>query len=170
MKAFLVFIFELIMKLVFSLPKGLGFSFLKSLCLKAVGAQIGKNITIYPGVWVFPGSKLIIRDDVDLALDVLITTNGGVEIGNRVLVGYRVQILSQNHEIPKGKGRIFGSGHVKKKVVIGDDVWIGANSIILPGVNIGEGAIIAAGSVVTKDVPAFSIVAGVPARIMKIRD
>jgi acetyltransferase-like isoleucine patch superfamily enzyme len=80
-----------------------------------------------------------------------------------------VQILSQNHVIPEFNGRIFGSGHVKSKVRIEDDVWIGANSIILPGVTIGEGAVIAAGSIVTKDVLPFSIVGGVPAKLIKMR-
>ncbi len=168
-KNLLVFIYELLLKVFFQLPKGLCFSYLKSLILQSVGAKIGKRITIYPGVWVFPGKGLVVGDDVDLALDVLITTNGGVEIGNRVLVGYRVQILSQNHVIPEGRGRIFGSGHVKSAVKIEDDVWIGANSIILPGVTIGEGSVVAAGSVVTKDVPPFCIVGGVPAKIIKNR-
>lgn len=169
MKVIFVFIYEILMKTLFLMPRGLGFSFLKALLLKAVGAKIGKRITIYPGVWVFPGKGLTVGDDVDLALDVLITTNGEVFIGDRVLIGYRVQILSQNHNIPEKNGRIFGSGHTKAKVTIGDDAWIGANSIILPGVTIGEGAIVAAGSIVTKNVPPYSIVGGVPAKIIKNR-
>ena len=72
--------------------------------------------------------------------------------------------------IPENKGRIFGSGHEKKKVVIGDDVWIGANAVILPGVTIGEGSVIAAGSIVNKDVEPFSIVGGVPAKVIKMRN
>jgi acetyltransferase-like isoleucine patch superfamily enzyme len=170
MKVFFVFIYEILMKTLFLMPRGLGLSFLKALLLKSVGAKVGKRITIYPGVWVFPGKGLTIGDDVDLALDVIITTNGEVFIGNRVLIGYRVQILSQNHNIPEMHGRIFGSGHTKAKVTIGDDVWIGANSIILPGITIGEGAVVAAGSVVTKDVLPFSIVGGVPAKIIKNRN
>jgi acetyltransferase-like isoleucine patch superfamily enzyme len=123
----------------------------------------------YPGVWIVPGRGLALGDDVDLALDVLITTSGGVTIGDRSLIGYRTQILSGNHRIPVGKERIFGSGHVVEPVVIGADVWIGANCTILPGVSIGSGAVVAAGSVVTKDVGEYTVVAGVPAREIRCR-
>jgi acetyltransferase-like isoleucine patch superfamily enzyme len=61
------------------------------------------------------------------------------------------------------------SGHVKKKVIICDDVWIGANCIVLPGVTIGSGSVVAAGSVVTKDIPNNCIVGGIPAKIIRHR-
>lgn len=169
MHNFFVAIYELILITVFNLPRGLFFSALKVFCLRIVGANVGRRATIYPGVWIFPGKGLTIGDDVDIALGVLITTNGGVEIGSRTLVGYRTQILSANHNVPEGMGRIFGAGHTYEKVSIANDVWIGANCIILPGVSIGEGAIVAAGSIVTKDVLAFSVVAGTPARLIKSR-
>jgi acetyltransferase-like isoleucine patch superfamily enzyme len=111
-----------------------------------------------------------IGNHVDLAWGVLITTSGGVEIGDRTLVGYRTLILSANHNIPPRPGTIFGSGHTKKKVTIANDVWIGAHCMILPGVTIGEGAVIAGGSVVTKDVAPFEIVGGVPAKVIKTRE
>ena len=123
----------------------------------------------YPGVWIAPGRNLRVEDDVDLALGVIITTSGGVTIGARTLVGYRAQIISANHRVPLGVERIIDAGHEKKQVVIGCDVWIGANSIVLPGVYVGEGAVVAAGSVVTKDVPPYSIVGGVPAKIISTR-
>ena len=62
--------------------------------------KIGKGVVIYPGVWITPGRNLIIKDNVDLAKDVLITTSGGVEIGERTLIGYRTQIISSDHTIP----------------------------------------------------------------------
>lgn len=113
--------------------------------------------------------NISIGDEVNFAKDVIVTTGGGVKIGNRVLIGYRTQILSTNHNIPENKGKIFGSGHEKKKVIIQDDVWIGTSAIILPGINIGKGAIVAAGSVVTKDVVDYTIVGGNPARMIKKR-
>ncbi|MFZ6049002.1 acyltransferase [Pseudomonas sp. CR3202] len=169
-KKIFVALYELLLVTVFNLPRVLFFSKIKALILKMVGAKIGKRPTIYPNVWIFPGKNLVLGDDVDIALGVIITTNGGVEIGNRTLIGYRAQIISANHNIPNNKGRIFGSGHTNKKVTIKDDVWIGANSIILPGVTIGEGSVIAAGSIVTKDIPAYSIAAGTPAKVIKTRD
>jgi len=169
-KTIFVSIFELLLVTVFSLPRARPFSFLKASLLRVVGAKIGLRSVIYPGVWVFPGKNLSIGNDVDLAQGVLITTNGGVRIGDRTLIGYKSQILSANHIVPPKPGRIFGSGHTMSPVTISNDVWIGASSIILPGVSIGEGAIVASGSVVTKDVPAFAIVGGNPAQIIRHRD
>lgn len=166
----LVVSYELCLTLIFSLPRYSFFNWLKVKFLSLNGAKFGQRTTIYPGVWIAPGRNLSVGDDVDFALGVIVTTGGGVTIGNRVLIGYRAQILSTNHVIPNNKGKIFGSGHDKKPVFIADDVWIGANSIILPGVTIGEGAVIAAGSIVTKSVKPFSVVAGVPAKVIKHRE
>lgn len=171
MKYFLVVTSEAVMSVLFLLPRFMIFNLMKSIYLRTVfGAKVGKRIIYYPGVWISSGKNLTMGDDVDLAKDVLITTDGGVFIGDRVLIGYRTQILSKNHAVPALPGKIFGKGHVKKSVSIDDDVWIGAGCIILPGVKIGEGAVVAAGSVVTKNVPDFCYVAGVPAKIIKHRE
>lgn len=169
-KSFFVVCYEMIMCFLFRQPRFKFINKIKALFLTINGAKIGKRVVFYPDVWIAPGRNLVLKDDVDLALGVLITTSGGVEIGARTLVGYRTQIISANHNIPIGKGMIFGSGHDKTKVTIGCDVWIGANSIILPGVTIGEGAVIAAGSVVNKDVEPYTIVGGIPAKKIKDRD
>jgi len=158
------------MVILFSLPRFDILNYIKKLFLIIFGAKVGKNVVIYPGVWIKPASGVVIGDNVDLAKDVLITANGGVSIGDRTLIGYRTQILSINHIIPNDKGRIFGSGHSLKKVTIGHDVWIGANCLILPGVSIGNGSVIAAGSIVTKSIPEYKVVAGVPARVIKDRN
>ena len=138
--------------------------------LFALGSKTGKDITFYPGIKLSPGTNLSLGDHVDLAWGVLITTKGGVEIGDRTLVGYNTMILSANHIIPHSSGRIYDSGHEFKKVTIGKDVWIGSGCIILPGITIGEGAVIAAGSVVTKDVNPYTIVGGIPAKWLRNRD
>ncbi len=168
-KSFFVVSYEALMQLVFALPRYRAFIWLKEALLKLQGAKFGKRVVIYPGVWIAPGRNLIVGDDVDIAKDVMITTAGGVEIGARTLIGYRTQILSANHNVPPAPERIFGAGHKFGKVTIGNDVWIGANCVITAGVNIGEGAIIAAGAIVTKDVPAFVYVGGIPARVIKAR-
>ena len=169
MHMILVVAYESVMAVIFGLPRFSSFNALKSMFLRLRGSTIGMRVVYYPGVWIAPGSELILGDDVDLAKDVLITSGGGVQIGARTLVGYRVQIISANHRIPDGRGQIFGAGHDKAPVKIGADVWIGANAIVLPGVTIGDGAVVAAGSVVTSDVAAFNIVGGVPARVIKQR-
>ena len=169
MKNFAVCTYELLSAIVFALPRHKLFNFIKSNYLRIQGAFIGKYITYYPGIKINPCKNIKLGDYVDLAWGVLITTGGGVEIGDRTLVGYGTKILSANHIIPAIPGKIFGAGHVKKRVVIGNDVWIGANCVIVAGVTIGEGAVVAAGSVVTKDVAPFTIVGGVPAKLIKSR-
>lgn len=166
-KQVLVISYELIMSLLFSLPRFRLFIFFKISLLKLMGAKMGKNVIIYPGVWIAPGYNLEVGNKVDISKDVIIITKGGVKIGNRVLIGYRTQIHSGNHFIPKKPEKIFESGEVLKPVVIEDDVWIGGNCMILPGVTIGRGTVIAGGSVVTKDVPAYCIYGGNPARLIK---
>ena len=160
----------MISAIVFILPRHKLFNIVKSNFLRLLSAKIGKHITYYPGIKISPGTNLKLGDHVDLAWGVLITTAGGVEIGDRTLVGYNTMIFSANHVIPPGIDKIFYAGHEKKKVTIANDVWIGAGCIILPGVSIGEGAIVAAGSIVTKNVEPFSMVAGVPARLIKNRE
>jgi len=169
-KNFLICSFEMVSAIVFILPRHKLFNIVKSNFLRLLSAKIGKNITYYPGIKISPGTHLTLGNHVDLAWGVLITTAGGVEIGDRTLIGYNTMIFSANHVIPPGIDKIFYAGHEKKKVTIANDVWIGAGCIILPGVNIGEGAIVAAGSIVTKNVEPFSMVAGVPARLIKNRE
>jgi acetyltransferase-like isoleucine patch superfamily enzyme len=94
---------------------------------------------------------------------------GGIDIGSNCLLGPYVQIFSENHDISDDMTPIRTQGEVRGRVIIGNDVWIGAGSIVLASVNIGDGAVIAAGSVVTKDVAAFAVVGGVPAKFIKSR-
>tara|TARA_R110001592_G_scaffold63566_2_gene194751 strand:+ start:3897 stop:4412 length:516 start_codon:yes stop_codon:yes gene_type:complete len=171
MKYFFVVIVETTSWLVFLLPRFRLLNSFKALYLRVFfGSEIGRRVVFYPGIWIFTGRNFRVGDDVDFAKGVLVTTDGGVSIGARVLIGYGTQILSSNHSVPRLPGRIFDAGHKKAPVIIGADVWIGANCIILPGITIGEGAIVAAGSVVTKNVTAFTYVAGVPAKTIKNRD
>lgn len=169
-KSFVVISYELVMNVLFALPRYRLFIFFKKVLLLAMGAKIGKGVVIYPGVWITPGRNLVIKDHVNLAKEVLITTSGGVEIGDRTLIGYRTQVISSDHTItPIGEPfPISGDNH--KKIVIGKDVWIGGNCLITAGVTIGDGAVVAGGSVVTKDVPENAIVGGVPAKIIRVRE
>jgi acetyltransferase-like isoleucine patch superfamily enzyme len=169
-KPFFVVSYEAVQQILFALPRYRLLGVLKACFLRLNGAKIGSRCVFYPGVWIAPGRSLVLGDDVDLALGAIITTSGSVEIGDRTLIGYRAQIISANHNIPNSHGPIFGSGHDKAKVTIGSDVWIGANSLILPGVTIGNGAVVAGGSVVSRDVAAYTIVGGIPARFIKLRD
>ena len=142
----------------------------RAMCAKGIivasGGNVGKNINIQKG-GVF-GSKISIGDNSGLGINS--TVQGNVDIGNNVMVGPEVYIYTQNHchqrtDIPM----IMQGYEAEKKVAIHDDVWIGARVIILPGVTIGRGCIIGAGSIVTKDIPEYSIAAGNPAKVIKSR-
>ncbi|WP_052483710.1 DapH/DapD/GlmU-related protein [Flavobacterium sp. MEB061] len=96
---------------------------------------------------------------------------GQIRIGSNCFISQQVSILASNHNIKKDQPIAYqGWSKRNNYIVINDDVWIGANSVILPGVTIGTGAVIGAGSIVTKDVPEYSIVAGNPAKILKFRN
>lgn len=94
---------------------------------------------------------------------------GGVTIGQNVLIGQYVSFHPQNHVFSSPNVPIKQQGTTEKGIVVEDDVWIGARVTILDGVRVGRGAVIAAGSVVTHDVPPYAVVGGVPARVIKWR-
>lgn len=165
----LLVLYEIISSLVFSLPRSILFMPLKKYWLIINGSIVGKRVTFYPGIKIHPASNIKIGNDVDLSWGLLIHTSGGVVIGDRVLIGFNTFISTGNHIIPENKGRIFSSGNKREKVSIDSDVWIGSNCVITAGVSIGEGAVVGAGSVVTKDVAPFTIVGGVPAKLIKTR-
>ncbi len=95
------------------------------------------------------------------------TLIGPVCIGNHVNLAQGITVTALNHIFKDSSRRIDEQGVSTKPVVIGDDVWIGANAVILPGVTIGRHCVVAAGAVVTKDVPDHTLVGGVPAKVIK---
>ena len=95
------------------------------------------------------------------------TVIGPVTIGSHVNLAQGITVTALNHNFEDAGLRIDEQGVSTKAVTIGDDVWIGTNAVILPGVTIGRHVVVAAGAVVTKDVPAHTLVAGVPAKVIK---
>lgn len=119
---------------------------------------------------VLQGPKYIeLGNDILINRNVSIQGGGGVKIGNDVMIGPEALIWSINHEFSDTERPMREQGYGGAAVRIEDDVWIGAGSIILPGVHIGRGAIVAAGSVVTGSVSAEVLVAGVPAKVKRHR-
>lgn len=130
--------------------------------------KCGKKIVVRKHAFFGSGCDIEIGDYSEIGLNAYL--NRDVKLGTHVLMGQNVTILTTNHEFEDPNTWIHDQGvRDRKPVVIGDDVWIGANSIILPGINIGKGAIIGAGSVVTKDLPPFAIAVGNPARVIRQR-
>lgn len=145
--------------------------------------DIGDNVTILNSSFENPagiahktvlatpvsGAKIVIGNNVGIS-GAVICANNQIVIKNNVLIGVGARIYDTDfHPISRSKRRIDDQGSILvSPVLIEDDVWIGAHALILKGVTIGEGAIIAAGSVVVHDVPPNTIVGGSPARVLKI--
>jgi acetyltransferase-like isoleucine patch superfamily enzyme len=130
----------------------------------AASCELNQGVELNP----FGGSIRIARR-VWLGPYVVIYGHGGVEIGESTLVSMHCTILSSNHAIPAPGTLIRDLPDELLPTKIGRDVWIGANAVILGGVTVGDSAVVAAGAVVTKDVEAGAVVAGVPARLLRKR-
>lgn len=132
--------------------------------------SLGRNSIIdCTGVISELGESLIIGNNVGVSANFTLFVRGPVEIGNDVIIGPNVTIIAENHRFDDLKITIRNQGTKRAGIKIGNDVWIGANVTILDGVEIGDGSIIAAGAVVTKNVGPFTIVGGVPASLLKTR-
>lgn len=116
------------------------------------------------------GKNVFLGNNVSFNDNVFINGNGFVEIGNYFHSGVNLTLISSNHRYDNAESIPYDKVRIDKPIIISDFVWIGNNVIIVPGVSIGEGAIIAAGAVVVKDVPNYAIVGGNPAKVIKYRD
>lgn len=126
-------------------------------------AAVGTGVRLRPPVVIYQPEGLSIGNHVDVGEFTHIRASGGVTIGDRVLIASHVVITSRAHPIAPPRFGVTEDAAVK----IEDDVWIGAGAIILPGVTIGHGAIVAAGAVVTRQVAPMTVVAGVPAESIR---
>lgn len=138
------------------------------------GIQIGENTIVMHGavlhVYNFrglPSAGIQIGRDSLVGEYSVIRGQGGVTIGDRVYTSPFTQILAVNHVFRDPQRPFIEQGITAEGIVIEDDVWLGAGAIITDGVRVGKGSIVAAGAVVTKDVAPHSVVAGVPARVVK---
>ncbi len=130
--------------------------------------KCGSDVIIKSRCYFGNGDRLSVGNRSQLGQNARI--GGEVNIGDDVIMGPDVIIMAISHEFSNIDIPINKQGQAEdKEVIIGNDVWIGTRAIILPGVEIGDHSIIGAGSVVTKSFPPFSIIAGVPAKLIKVR-
>ena len=134
-------------------------------CLKGFGAQIEKDVRIFSGSEFRQPNRLIIKSGSSIGHRAILDARKGLLIGKNVTLATEVMIWTLHHDY--NDIHFIGEGAM---TTIEDFVWIGSRSIILPGVKIGEGAIVAAGAVVTKDVLPYTVVGGIPAKQIAIRD
>lgn len=138
------------------------------LLYKMTFKKIGGNALIWPNVFITHSYNIVAGDYLAINYGAHIDGRGGLEIGDNVLIGPNVFIGSSNHMLsPENNKLRLSYGHISKPVKIGSNVWIGANSVICPGVTIGDRSVIAAGSVVTKNITESVVVAGNPAVFIK---
>jgi acetyltransferase-like isoleucine patch superfamily enzyme len=109
---------------------------------------------------------ITVHDNVGINARSFLDGNGGVEIGPNTLLSPGVQCISGNHVFDDPEMPVRYQGTAYGKVTVGEDCWLGTNVVVLPGVTIGRGAVIGAGAVVTRDIPAFAVALGVPAHIV----
>lgn len=124
---------------------------------------VNESLRLVPPFNTDFGKNIHIGENVFINSDCKMQDQGGIYIGDDVLIGHNACLLTLNHDLdPEKRQDMF-----HKPIHIGDKAWLGANVTVLPGVSIGEGAVVAAGAVVTRDVPANTVVGGIPAKIIK---
>ncbi|MDE5943370.1 MAG: sugar O-acetyltransferase [Clostridia bacterium] len=128
------------------------------------GRCVDESFTLFPPFYTDYGKNITVGKNVFVNSGCCFQDQGGIEIGDNVLIGQQVVMATLNHDLkPEARANMSPA-----PIKIGNNVWIGAHTTILSGVTVGNGAVIAAGAVVTKDVPDNVVVAGVAAKIIKI--
>jgi acetyltransferase-like isoleucine patch superfamily enzyme len=163
----------------YALTAGPGLILEDGACVNALsrrGVVLGRNVTLArgatltcTGVIAALGEGIEIGDRSAVGANAFLGGQGGIRIGDDVIMGPSVRIFSENHEYAALDRPIRAQGERRAAVTIEEDCWIGAGATILAGVTIGRGCVIAAGAVVTASVAPYSVVAGVPARVIKSR-
>ena len=135
----------------------------RELFSKLIGKEIDEEFRVFTPFFTDFGKNIHLGKNVFINAGCKFQDQGGIYIGDDVLIGHNVVMATLNHE----ENPLNRANLIAAPINIGNKVWIGSNATILPGVTIGDGAIIAAGAVVTKDVEEYSIVAGVPAKFIR---
>lgn len=136
---------------------------LREIMSRLIGKKVDDTFRLFPPFYTDFGKNIFIGKDVFINSGCHFQDQGGITIGDGSLIGHNVVLATINHDLLPSQKR---KNHYAP-ITIGSNVWIGSNAVILPGVTIGEWAVVAAGAVVTKDVPPYTVVGGTPAKIIK---
>lgn len=136
---------------------------IRDLLSQITGSKIDESVAVFTPLYINYGKHTRIGKNVFINFDCVFLDLGGITIEDNVLIAPKVNLLSEGHPLSPNDRQSLVPGHIH----IRSNAWIGAGATILPGVTIGENAVVAAGAVVSKDVPANTIVGGVPAKIIK---
>ncbi len=136
---------------------------IRDLLSQITGSEVDESVAVFTPLYINYGKNTKIGKNVFINFDCVFLDLGGITIEDNVLIAPKVSLLSEGHPVSPNERQSLVPGpiHIKK------NAWIGAGATILPGVTIGENAVVAAGAVVSKDVPANTIVGGIPAKIIK---
>lgn len=134
-----------------------------ALLCRLTGKDVPTSVAIFPPLYSEFGKNLTLGEDVFVNIGCRFQDTGGITIGAGTLIGHGCTFTTLNHAMDPARR----ADMVPAPITVGRKVWFGANVTVVPGITIGDGAVIGAGSVVTKDVPANTIVAGVPARVIR---
>lgn len=135
----------------------------RELLAQLTGKPVDETVTVFPPFYSDFGKNITLGERIFINSGCKFQDQGGVVIGDDCLIGHNTVFATLNHDLaPSRRADMHPS-----PIVVGRNVWIGSNATILPGVTIGDDAVVAAASVVTKDVPAKSIVVGSPARVVR---
>lgn len=136
---------------------------IRALMSKLTGKPLDESFSMFPPFYTDCGKNITIGKNVFINSGCRFQDQGGITIGDDALIGHNVVLATLNHGFAPDKRKDMNPA----PIVIGNNAWIGANATVLPGVTVGDNAIVAAGAVVTKDVLPNTVVAGVPATFMK---
>lgn len=138
---------------------------------EAEGIEIGSNSFIERQSYITAGYKGFVKigSHCSIGPNVVLSGEGGIDVGNSVMIAGNTFVVANSHVIDDLSIPMYQQGYSLKGIKIEEDVWLGAGVIVLDGVTIGRGAVVGAGAVVTKDLPEYSISAGVPAKVIKYR-
>lgn len=148
--------------------RGLAGMGLRYCMLRAIGATSSPNVSIREDVYLVSPLHLRLGANVSIHPLSYIDATGGIEIGDEVSIAHGVTVMSSSHNFADTNIPINAQGITNAATKIEHNCWIGAKAVLVAGITIGEGSIVGANSVVTKDVPRNSVVAGAPARLLKV--